>query len=367
MESRYTRASRPARLTLRLLGWALVASLLVALAPQESSAQPFGAWLTTARSSNRYISINHNASLNPTSQITLEAWVALSNMNAGECVSILGKGYTSTYWLGLCNGSSGPVLRSYLRGTSSLKDGGLARIGQWTHLAVTFDGARRRHYINGELVLDISDPGALTSNSNPVRIASDFDYNVQPQGAIDEVRIWNVARTTEQIRDTINVALTTPQPGLVAVWGLNGNPNAAVGPYNGTNVNSPLYFTSAVAASCGGSTATALCLQDRFSITARHRTGAPGSAESQSQVVPFFNPGSGLFYFFSADNWEVMVKAINGCGLNNRYWIFSAATTNVFYRLEVTDVRSGTTKIYFNYPGPPAPAVTDTNALAVCP
>jgi hypothetical protein len=32
-----------------------------------------------------------------------------------------------------------------------------------------------------------------------------------------------------------------------------------------------------------------------------------------------------------------MVKALNGCGLNNRYWVFSAATTNVFYRMEVLD------------------------------
>ena len=51
-----------------------------------------------------------------------------------------------------------------------------------------------------------------------------------------------------------------------------------------------------------------------------------------------------------------MVKALNGCGLNNRYWIFSAATTNVFYRMTVYDYHTGTQKIYFNYPGPPAPA-----------
>jgi hypothetical protein len=63
----------------------------------------------------------------------------------------------------------------------------------------------------------------------------------------------------------------------------------------------------------------------------------------------------------------VMVKVLNGCGLNNRWWLFSAATTNVFYRLEVTDVTTGTSKIYFNYPGPPAPAVTDTDAFATCP
>ncbi len=64
---------------------------------------------------------------------------------------------------------------------------------------------------------------------------------------------------------------------------------------------------------------------------------------------------------------EVMVKAINGCSLNDRHWIFFAATTNIFFRLQVTDTLGGAQKIYFNYAGPPAPAVTDTSAFATCP
>ena len=83
--------------------------------------------------------------------------------------------------------------------------------------------------------------------------------------------------------------------------------------------------------------------------------------------MPYVEADSGLFWFFAPSNWEVMVKVLNACGLNDRYWVFSAATTNVFYRLEVFDVAEGAQKIYFNYPGPPAPAVTDTGAFATCP
>ena len=50
-----------------------------------------------------------------------------------------------------------------------------------------------------------------------------------------------------------------------------------------------------------------------------------------------------------------------------RYWVFSAATTNVHYSLVVYDMATGTRKVYFNYSGPPAPAVTDTAAFATCP
>ncbi len=122
-----------------------------------------------------------------------------------------------------------------------------------------------------------------------------------------------------------------------------------------------------MAANCGATTASTLCLQDRFLISAEWRTNpTPGTPTDGTPRWSSRTTGSGLFWFFSPNNWEIMVKAINGCGLNNRYWIFSAATTNVFYRMEVLDVH-GEQKIYFNYPGPPAPAVTDVNAMATCP
>ena len=112
----------------------------------------------------------------------------------------------------------------------------------------------------------------------------------------------------------------------------------------------------------------ALCLQNRFVITSKWRTNpTPGTPTDGNGSVVVAGPNSGIFWFFSSDNWEVMIKALNGCGLNNRYWIFSAATTNVFYRIEVFDSERFEQKIYFNYPGPPAPAVVDTNAFATCP
>ena len=30
-----------------------------------------------------------------------------------------------------------------------------------------------------------------------------------------------------------------------------------------------------------------------------------------------------------------MAKVLNGCSINNQWWVFSAATTNVFYQLYV--------------------------------
>jgi Concanavalin A-like lectin/glucanases superfamily len=347
----------------------LAVLLLVPAGP--AGAQPFGAFLSLGGNPNTgHAAIPANAALNPTGAFTFEAWVSITNNAAGEdCRTIAGKNYLQAWWIGLCTVSGKPTLRSYLKGGSSSKNGGQIEPGRWTHIAVVFNGTQRLHYINGELAATFPETGPLTTSTSEMRIGSDVSWQFPPTGAIDEVRLWNVARTEAELRANFNRAITSPEGGLIAVWGLNGNASDVIGPHDGATTGTSVGFlTFPVALNCGASTATSLCLRDRFSISARWRTDGPGLlTNAQAQVAGAANAGSGLFQFFSPDNWEIMVKALDGCGLNNRYWIFSAATTNVFYRLDVLDVRTGTQKIYFNYPGPPAPAVTDTSALAVCP
>lgn len=333
--------------------------VLAALLPAGAAAQPFGAWNVYSAATNAYIEIPNAAELTPISAITIEGWVSVSD--GGGCSSIIGKGYQSSWWVGLC----GTNFRSYLRGTASVRTGGVLPSG-WNHFAVTFDGATRRHYVNGEEVASWAESGDLPANTAPVRIGSDVNWNFRPNGAINEIRLWNVARTVSQLRATINVPITAAMPGLVAVW-RNGGPEDAVGPHDGARIGGLGALTFPVSPGCGASTATNLCVNGRHVVTARWRTDPPGGTLHNAQLAPLATAESGLFWFFSATNWEVMVKVLNGCGLNNRWWVFSAATTNVFYRLEVLDVRAGVNKVYFNYPGPPAPAVTDVNALATCP
>ena len=365
------RANRRVSRGVRLAGLCLL-GLACGLLPSAARAQPFGAWLVSSPgypTTTGFVSISSSPALNPTGAFTIEAWVAISNSTVSEdCRSIAGKNYLSAWWIGQCTVGGQPVLRSYLKGGGSAKNGGIIPRGVWTHVAVTSDGAFRRHYINGELAVQFAETGPLTTSGDPVEIGSDVSWMHSPTGAIDEVRLWNVARTTAQIRSKINVRINTPQPGLVSVWALDGNGNDVVGGHNGLLTGTGAGFLNfAVMASCGSSTVNQLCLQGRFIITTKWRTNpTPGTPPDGDGHVVVAGPNSGIFWFFSSDNWEVMVKALNGCGLNSRYWIFSAATTNVFYRMDVTDVR-GAQKIYFNYPGPPAPAVTDTDAFATCP
>lgn len=113
--------------------------------------------------------------------------------------------------------------------------------------------------------------------------------------------------------------------------------------------------------------ATALCVNNnRFQVEVQWRTSDGNNGPGQAVPIPSA-PDSGLFYFFSPSNLEMLLKALNGCGLNNRYWVFFAATTNVEFGVTVTDTQSGRVKSYFNPLGRPAPPIQDTDAFATCP
>jgi len=109
-----------------------------------------------------------------------------------------------------------------------------------------------------------------------------------------------------------------------------------------------------------------LCLNDnRFQVDVNWRDfqGNTGTGS----VAPLPGDNSGLLYFFDPDNWEMLVKTLDGCDFNNSFWVFAAATTDVEYTLTVTDTQTSTTKSYFNPLGSPADAITDTSAFATCP
>jgi len=76
---------------------------------------------------------------------------------------------------------------------------------------------------------------------------------------------------------------------------------------------------------------------------------------------------SGLFYFSDPGHQEVLVKVLDGCSVNNRYWVFASGLTNVEYKLNVTDAKSGQTKTYSPPAGQAFQPIVDTQAFATCP
>ncbi len=106
---------------------------------------------------------------------------------------------------------------------------------------------------------------------------------------------------------------------------------------------------------------TVLCLQeDRYEVTLEF------TANDDTQSARVARPrtsDSGLFYFFEPNNWEMLLKVLDGCGVNEHHWVFAASATDVGLNLTVRDTTSGESKTYTKDPGEPAPAITDVGAF----
>jgi 6-phosphogluconolactonase (cycloisomerase 2 family) len=110
---------------------------------------------------------------------------------------------------------------------------------------------------------------------------------------------------------------------------------------------------------------TALCLGGgRFKVEATWTTGQGGSGAGQASPM---TADTGYFWFFDPANVETVVKVLDGCPLNGRFWVFAGGLTDVAVQLTVTDTQTGQAKIYRNPQGKAFQPIQDTGAFAACP
>lgn len=131
------------------------------------------------------------------------------------------------------------------------------------HVAGTYDGDSVRYFVNGVQVASVFWSGNLFENSHITGIGNltfSLDYNEQFTGFMDEVRIWNVARTSEEIAiNMYNLPDPTNIEGLLAYYKFNGDFSNAQGnmlydgsPY-GLDISldsNPLYFGTVSSDDC---------------------------------------------------------------------------------------------------------------------
>jgi hypothetical protein len=215
--------------------------------------------------SDAYVTFGSAAGLG-LAQFTLETWfrrdgagVATSTGAGGvtDAIPLVTKGRAETdggtvdmnWFLGIRAGD-GVLVADFEEGTGQPSPGlnhpvtgaTPATSGAWHHAAATYDGTTWRLYLDGVLDATLAvgrlpqsasvQHAALGSALTSTGAASGFF-----DGVLDEVRVWNVALSQAEIRARANLALLSPQPGLVARWGLDETTGTVVGGSAGTTVN----------------------------------------------------------------------------------------------------------------------------------
>ncbi len=90
--------------------------------------------------------------------------------------------------------------------------------------------------------------------------------------------------------------------------------------------------------------------------------GLDGDGHAVSLDSVGINQG-GAFWFFNAGNPEMLIKVLDGCGMNDHYWIFMAATTDVGFTVTVRDTVTGGIVSHTNPDRTAAIPVQATSAL----
>lgn len=155
------------------------------------------------------------------SSFTLESWFRLSNGNNNKNrIITIGDGTGNSYHAtGISIRDDNGLIEYYFYGDDGSYSS-TANDGKWHHVAFSFDNNTKigKLYLDGTNVSTRTFGGSLLA-STQARISNNTwgggDYF---KGSLDEVRIWNVARTQSEIQSNYKSIINTSTSGLLAYY-----------------------------------------------------------------------------------------------------------------------------------------------------
>lgn len=205
------------------------------------------------KSSPNYIVINSQYFTPPTNQITLECWIKANSLETWAApFSYLNdnihneSGFAFTF---VNNRLCFMLKTSTMRGDEwNYNPGTKIEIGQWVHLAGTYDGETIKMYKDGVLMETKTTSGPIDWSFKPdafhIGAFKDFNEKIVFDGEIDEVRIWNTARTSQEIKQHKDQSLNGTEEGLVAYYNFDNDNNTFIKDLSRSNLNGKLSIPS---------------------------------------------------------------------------------------------------------------------------
>ncbi|MFC2134448.1 amidohydrolase family protein [Bacteroidota bacterium] len=181
-----------------------------------------------------YIEITNSDELNP-DQITVELWFRardpyLQNQSGGEQILLDKPDESAGYNLRLV-GTEYPLSIQAMFGEPNVALAeNVIEQNVWYHAAATQDGSEVKLYLNGLLVAYSLNTSVYESSSSVNLRIGEFVgypwYTLGFIGDVDELCIWNYARSPEQIAGDVEGTVLETDPGLAGYWNFNSIANS---------------------------------------------------------------------------------------------------------------------------------------------
>ncbi len=189
----------------------------------------FGKALLYPAQKDSFVEIKHNNSLDLTT-FSFTMWVKLNPTNTYQCViAKTADGLTENY--------TGYLMDSTKVFWTRFTSGGATKWGfqkfgvtpitddTWHHLAGTYDMKSVKSYVDGKVEADAPFEGKPDVNIGPLTIGACTGMPYPVNGIIDEVALFNVALTEDDIKNIMNNGLirttaVTSMDKLTTAWGL---------------------------------------------------------------------------------------------------------------------------------------------------
>ena len=201
--------------------------------PQDSSVVNFDYSTGTSvffDGANDEVSIAGNSAYQVTTSLTVEAWVKplsapsdydgfLSySMDAGGTQAGFGFSFYLTGWKFFLKTTTNQINYGAMAGAQ-------LPVGQWTHIAATYNGSQVKLYRNGSLVNQNDAMGDVEWAGAPAEmVLGNFPKDGSGHffdGNLDEIRIWDIVRTENEIKASKEISLAGDEDGLVGYWKLD--------------------------------------------------------------------------------------------------------------------------------------------------
>ena len=150
---------------------------------------------------NDYVNVPDSNSLDLTTAITVSAWISLNSVASQPRIVFKNSAYQFTIdtdkTIMVAIGNTVP-------GWAWIDSNETINLNEWTSLAFTYDSSNIKIYKNGKLVNTTSGSGAISTNTNILEIGSCIGCSIYTNGLIDDVRIYNYARSPLEILQDYN-------------------------------------------------------------------------------------------------------------------------------------------------------------------